>query len=520
MRQDVTLSTQDSANSNLPPAMMQREVEQSQNIGGVEVEVKSAIGNDSQILAETIAAEIGRDVFAMWFDGEDSFAHQSNTVTINTADAFRLKQIENRFGTTIRAVVNRICGQQTNVVFATRVSKAIVPAATATVSAKAVCDGSEDADDGYALADDPQQCFSFHQPRPVEKKVPANNAGTRYVKSFWFGDENRLSKAGVEQVFSTPGEFSPLMFYGPTGCGKTHLLEAIVNDFRRQLRAKRCLLISSEQFTTQFVGALHGSGGLPSFRQKYRGLDLLAIDDIQFLTSKRATLSEFLQTVDTLARAGQQVIVTSDRPPAELDGLGADLAARLTGGLTCPLMYPGFDGRLQIVRRICKARNFRMPTPVMELICQHMTRDVRRITGAVNRLYAVSRSLKEPVTMSLAEQVLADLLVFSAVGTSLSGIEQAVCEFCGVKPNELKSSSRRKKVSAARMLAMYLSRRHTSSAFSEIGDHFGGRAHSTVIAAEKKVASWVDNGDPISLPNADYPAGDVIARIESILRVG
>ena len=256
------------------------------------------------------------------------------------------------------------------------------------------------------------------------------------------------------------------------------------------------------------------------FRQRYRNLDILAIDDIQFFSSKRATLSEFLQTVDHLARAGKQVVVSADRPPIELEGIGTDLAARLTGGLTCPLQYPSFEGRVSIIESICQQRKFALPLEVRELIAQHMTRDVRRIQGAINRLFAVSFSLKEKVTMHMAQDVLGDLLAFSSIGASIKGIEQAVCDFCGVKSTEIRSSSRRKRVCVARMLAMYLARRHTGAAFSEIGDHFGNRKHSTAIAAQKKVAGWVEASENISLPNASYPADEVIRRIESILRVG
>ena len=329
-----------------------------------------------------------------------------------------------------------------------------------------------------------------------------------------------MARASVEQVFDHPGEFSPLLIYGPTGSGKSHLLEAIVNDFRRRLRRSRCMYLSAEQFTTEFIGSLRGGSGLPMFRRRYRDLDILAIDDIQFFSSKRATLNEFLQTVDHLARAGKQVVVSADRPPIELEGIGNDLAARLTGGLTCPLQYPSFEGRVSIIENICQQRGFAIPMDVRELIAQHMTRDVRRILGAINRLYAVSVSLQEKVTMNLAQDVLSDLLAFSSIGATINGIEQAVCDFCGVKSNEIRSSSRRKRVSVARMLAMYLARQHTGAAFSEIGDHFGNRKHSTAIAAERKVAGWIESSESIALPNASYPADEVIRRIESILRVG
>jgi chromosomal replication initiator protein len=341
------------------------------------------------------------------------------------------------------------------------------------------------------------------------------------LNSFSFGEENRLAEASVQQLFQQPGQFSPFFVFGPSGSGKSHLVEAVVNDFRRRLKLKRCVFLTAEQFTSLFVNSLRGGSGLPMFRRKYRDLDLLAIDDVQFLAGKRATLNEFQYTIDNLTRIGKQVVVSSDRPPLELGALGGDLCARLTAGLTCPLRYPGFDSRMKIVRQMCVERNLTFSTSVLELICERMTRDVRRLSGAVNRLHAIASATGLKITREIAQTELCDLFsVGSGNSTTMVSIEQAVCEFCGIKPSELKSSSRRKQISTARMLAMYLSREYTASAFSEIGDYFGGRSHSTVIAAQRKVSGWIESNKGVALSNSTYPAKEVISRIESNLRIG
>ncbi|QEG23491.1 DnaA ATPase domain-containing protein [Mariniblastus fucicola] len=490
----------------------------------------------AQAITEALADQIGQTIFEMWFEGSDPIVFDGQQVQVFAPNAFSLSRLQSRFSGDVKEAVHRIAGPETSIQFSTRTSASAeslfesvaVDSDDSVETSASPVQGSdlplEAQEDGFIEEKDPQTYFHFHQPSeartPSPKSRPKNAKSARYVKSFWFGDENRLARAAVEQVIDYPGEFSPLLIYGSTGSGKSHLLEAVVNEFRRRLRRKRCVYLSAEKFTTEFIGSLRGGSGLPMFRRRYRDLDILAIDDIQFFSSKRATLSEFLQTVDHLARAGKQVVVSADRPPIELEGIGTDLAARLTGGLTCPLQYPSFEGRVSIIESICQQRNFTLPLEVRELIAQHMTRDVRRIIGAINRLFAVSFSLQEKVTMHLAQDVLGDLLAFSSIGASIKGIEQAVCDFCGVKPNEIRSSSRRKRVCTARMLAMYLARRHTGAAFSEIGDHFGNRKHSTAIAADKKVAGWVESSENISLPNASYPADEVIRRIESILRVG
>jgi len=479
----------------------------------------------AQAITEALADQIGQTIFDMWFEGSDPIVFDGQQVQVYAPNAFSLSRLQSRFSGDVKEAVQRIVGPETSIQFSTREDESGESVLDGGSDQRTVATNSTDEqeDAGFIEEKDPQTYFHFHQPtesKPAPKSRPKSAKPARYVKSFWFGDENRLARAAVEQVIDSPGDFSPLLIYGPTGSGKSHLLESVVNDFRRRLRRKRCVYISAEKFTTEFISSIRGGSGLPMFRRRYRDLDILAIDDIQFFSSKRATLGEFLQTVDHLAREGKQVIVSSDRPPIELEGIGTDLAARLTGGLTCPLQYPSFEGRVSIIESICQQRNFKLPLEVRELIAQHMTRDVRRIIGAINRLYAVSFSLQEKVTMCLAQDVLSDLLAFSSVGASIKGIEQAVCEFCGVKSNEIRSASRRKRVCTARMLAMYLARRHTGAAFSEIGDHFGNRKHSTAIAAEKKVAGWIEASESIALPNASYPADEVIRRIESILRVG
>lgn len=361
--------------------------------------------------------------------------------------------------------------------------------------------------------------------RRVENQSVPERSGSsssgRNLQSFWFGSNNRIARASVEQVTETPGQYSPLLIYGPSGSGKTHLLEAITLYYRRRLRKKRCVFLSAEQFTTMFVGSLRDNRGLPMFRQKVRDLDLFAVDDIQFLAGKAATLNEFQFTLDTLIRQGKQVVVSADRSPMDLDVLGGDLLNRLAGGLSCPLRHPDHEGRMFIVRRMCSDRNFDLPEDVIAMVAGQITRDVRRLSGAVNRLRAVAMSTQQKdITVDFATEALRDLLAMSTVGTSMANIENAVCEMSGVKPSELRSSSRRKTISSARMLAMFLAREHTNSALSEIGDYFGNRSHSTVIAAQKKMAALVEAGADLKFSSSSYPVREAIEQIRSKLRLG
>ena len=468
---------------------------------------------DSRILiVRALEDQLGKNVLEMWFQNGDSVFVERGRVEIRGDSEFQLNRIRTRFASSLKQAVDSILGAGFPIEF---LVVADVPevnqGAPSSIPIKPTAGSSETRD--CSIVD------GGHSDKNTAETKSVVERRHRGVESFWFGESNRLAQAGVSQMFDQIGQMSPFVLYGPTGCGKTHLLESIVFEARRKHRLKRCVYLSAEQFTTYFVQALHGTG-LPVFRRKYRDLDVLAVDDVQFFAGKNATLAEFQYTVDNLARNGKQVILASDRPPIDLGRLGSEITARMMSGLVCPLNYPDATGREKIVREICRVRGFSIPDEVISLVSQNLARDVRRLSGAVNRLHALSTAMNGRLDLEVARHALTDLFSISRTMTSISRIEKVVCEFCGVKPAELKSVSRQKKISAARMLAMYLSRQHTSNAFSEIGDYFGGRSHSTVIAAQQKVVSWLESNQAIDLPRARYPAKDAITRIESSLRIG
>ncbi|MEE2826749.1 MAG: DnaA/Hda family protein [Planctomycetota bacterium] len=440
----------------------------------------------------------------MWFSDPRNIEIGSGSVTILGDSDFSVHRLATKLSPAIERAVQRCLGSSVSLHFERRADEVDKPNKVSSETTAA----SEPTISRPLAASPPRQT------RP-------NNAGRRAqgLESFWFGESNRLAEAGTRQMFQQFGQLTPFFVYGPTGCGKTHLLETLTSDTRRKLKLRRSVFMSAEQFTTYFVSALRGTG-LPSFRRKYRDLDFLAIDDIQFFAGKKATLAEFQFTIDNLVRNGKQVVLSSDRPPIELNHFGHETVARFSAGLICPLNYPDLAGRQQIIAKICRQRKIKVPSEIREMIAERLGRDVRRLSGAINRLHALAEASNCRITMDMAHRVLTDLFSVNSSVTSLNTIEKAVCDFCDIQPTELRSSSRRKRICTARMLAMYLSRQYTTSAFSEIGDYFGGRSHSTVIAAQKKVTGWIAQNQPIDLPNAYYPAKEAVARLESNLKIG
>ncbi len=336
----------------------------------------------------------------------------------------------------------------------------------------------------------------------------------RYV----VGEGNKLAATSAQMVVDRPGVMSPLFLHGPTGVGKSHLLEAILHATRRHAPQRRALFLSAEQFTTFFLQALHGKG-LPTFRQKYRGVELLIVDDVQFFANKQATLVELLHTIDNLQRAGKQLVLAADRPPEELTSLGKELIARLSGGLSCAIATPEYETRLGILRTAMTEQKLELPTALLEQLAEQLPGDARRLRGAIHRLAALAMT-GEKVTYVSAQPVLADLLRSGTRLVRLPDIEKAVCDAFGVAPDELHSAKKSKQVSQPRMFAMWLARKLTRAGLTEIGSFFGRKSHSTVVAAQKRVDQWRTRGGNVQLVDCSCDVDEALRRLEVRLRTG
>jgi chromosomal replication initiator protein len=497
------------------------------NTGPVGASVVGA-GGTAQRLVAALRDRLGPDRYDVWFGDsvtitvEPGDAAGSAVVCLGVATAFSQDWLRRAFGADVEAVARKVCGQAAVVWRAGTVGPQCPPAVEQSVPVP---------------APQPARAVAV-RPRP-ELDVRAVSAGAAGMEgargavsagavarraqaaldTFVVGPSNRMAFAAVELGAARPGEMSPLVLHGPTGVGKSHLLEGVCRRFRERHAGATTLLLSAEQFTTSFLQSLHGSG-LPGFRRACRQADLLAIDDLQFFVGKRATLMELQQTVDSLHRQGRQLVFASDRDLSALDGLGAELVTRLRGGMTARIESPDYEVRRGIVAAVAMQRGLVLPADVIHYVATHMTRHARELIGAINRLEATSHMLGLPVSLGMAEEALTDLVRSSGRSVRLADIERAICSAFGLEAGSLQSARRARTVNHPRMLAMYLARRHTSSALAEIGSYFGRRSHSTVISAQKTVDGWVTQRSRIVLADATWDVEEAIRRVEDVLRAG
>ncbi len=455
-------------------------------------------------LRTALAGRVGQQRFELWFGSRTRLELTGDALVIHAPSQFFVNWIRANFRAEIDAACAEILGRSLEVEF---LIDAAEPASAPEV--KTTPEGGSSSTPPQAVA------ATIGQPHAsASNRRPFAN-----FQSFVVGPSNRLAYASAEMVVERPGELSPLVIWGPTGVGKTHLLEGIWTAARKADRQKTIVYLSAEQFVSDFLQSLRGSG-LPNFRRKYRGVDLLLIDDLQFFCGKRYTQIELLYTIDTLIRERHQIVLACDRPPSEMSDLGPELVTRLESGVVCRLEPAEHQTRRGIVAQMAQRLKMTVPTDVQEFIAARLTRHAREISGALCRLQASSQAWQKPITLTMAQEALGDMIQAGSRVVRLADIEKAVCETFKLDPSSLQSGRKAKNVSHPRMLAMWLARKYTRAALSEIGEYFGHRSHSTVISAQKRVDGWLSEGATLSLADHALGVDEAIRQVEQFLQAG
>lgn len=334
---------------------------------------------------------------------------------------------------------------------------------------------------------------------PAGSSSGSRGLNPRYTfSSFIVGNSNQFCHAAAMRVSEQPGlNYNPLFIYGGVGLGKTHLLHAIGNNVLAKNPNARVVYMSSETFTNELIQALRNAR-MEEFKQKMRNIEVLLIDDIQFMSGKERTQEEFFHTFNTLYNAKHQIVITSDKIPHEISGLEERLKTRFSWGLIADLQAPDYETRVAILRGRAQAEGFEMPVEVAQYVAENISSNVRELEGAFTKLHAVSSLQKLPVTMELCRSALQPLLHTKGANISIDEIKKVVAEYFSIKVSDMISKRRTKNLSFPRHIAMYLCRKHTTASYPEIGLQFGGRDHSSVIHAANVVAAKVAADNSVS----------------------
>ncbi|MGA5143435.1 chromosomal replication initiator protein DnaA, partial [Streptomyces azureus] len=330
------------------------------------------------------------------------------------------------------------------------------------------------------------------QPAPATGPgEPTARLNPKYLfDTFVIGASNRFAHAAAVAVAEAPAKaYNPLFIYGESGLGKTHLLHAIGHYARSLYPGTRVRYVSSEEFTNEFINSIRDGKG-DSFRKRYREMDILLVDDIQFLADKESTQEEFFHTFNTLHNANKQIVLSSDRPPKQLVTLEDRLRNRFEWGLITDVQPPELETRIAILRKKAVQEQLNAPPEVLEFIASRISRNIRELEGALIRVTAFASLNRQPVDLGLTEIVLKDLIPGgedSAPEITSTAIMGATADYFGLTVEDLCGTSRGRALVTARQIAMYLCRELTDLSLPKIGALFGGRDHTTVMHADRKI---------------------------------
>lgn len=448
-------------------------------------------------LREVLAERLGGDRFGLWFGEGVRLGVDGDALEVGVPNAFFREWIEGHFAKNLNEAAEAVAGRPLKLTF--RVGAECEPTGEPVI--EPTVPGQRQGQK-VKVPVNPDLPLPKVQPTPLPPSdrprvstdaSPLKPQGrpARRLADFVTGPGNKLAlAAATEMARSFGGSFNPMVIHGGVGLGKTHLLEGVSYAFRASRPGLRLIHVTAEAFTNGFLDALR-HGTLNSFRSRFRGAEALVVDDIHFLAAKRSTQDEFLHTFNALIAEGVPVVLSADQHPRLISRLTDELATRFLGGMVVKIEAPDPATRKAILKAKASARGVDVPEAVVSYIAEHLRASVRELEGALHSLIAHAALTGKRLDLNLAKAALRDTIRHNAAAVALRDVERAVRGLFQIDGEVLKSDARARAVTFPRMLAMYLARKHTGAAYSEIGRYFGGRNHSTVISAEKKVLSWL-----------------------------
>ncbi|WP_096202881.1 chromosomal replication initiator protein DnaA [Bacillus sp. FJAT-45350] len=418
----------------------------------------------------TMEAKVSKPSFETWLKATKATDIKDDTITITAPNEFARDWLENRYSELISETLLDITGTRLDVKF-------VIP--------------QNQLEDEFMIEQEIKKVPK--ETVQLNGDIPKSMLNPKYTfDTFVIGSGNRFAHAASLAVAEAPAKaYNPLFIYGGVGLGKTHLMHAIGHYVIDHNPNAKVVYLSSEKFTNEFINAIRDNKAV-NFRNKYRNVDVLLIDDIQFLAGKEQTQEEFFHTFNALHEESKQIVISSDRPPKEIPTLEDRLRSRFEWGLITDITPPDLETRIAILRKKAKAENLDIPNEVMLYIANQIDTNIRELEGALIRVVAFSSLINQDMNADLAAEALKDIIPNSKPKIlTIVDIQKAVSEHYSVKLDEFKAKKRTKAVAFPRQIAMYLSRELTDSSLPKIGSEFGGRDHTTVIHAHEKISKML-----------------------------
>ena len=410
----------------------------------------NSINDLFQMVLTQLEGSFPKTTINAWFSDAEAICLDGNNFVLAAANQFKKELIENRFTTPLEEALTELLGEQITLIVR----------------------------DGENLKEE--------EPEPAAQQAGAPDSDYTF-QNFIVGSSNKLAHAAAMAVSTKPAtDYNPLFIYGQSGLGKTHLLHAIGNVIHKDHPDYRIIYIKGEEFTNQLINAI-SDGQMEQFRNKYRQADLLLIDDIQFIAGKERTQEEFFHTFNALYESGRQIVLTSDRPPKEMNTLEDRMKTRFEWGLLVDIQPPDYETRIAIINAKAKKLNITIPKEVIYTIAENLQSNVRQLEGTVKKIKAKNQLSGEPVTINMAREVIEEVKsIQPGLHPTPPMILQAVSNFYSVPVSQIMSNSRSKDTVQPRQMAMYLVRKLTNYSLPETGKVFG-RDHTTVMHACDKI---------------------------------
>ncbi|HHX65715.1 MAG TPA: chromosomal replication initiator protein DnaA [Chloroflexi bacterium] len=418
--------------------------------------------------------QLARPTYDTWIKNTKGLSYEDGVLVVGVHSAYAKDWLENRLYATIQHTVTEIANRTTAVRFIVQRNGSATPQEDFELLQAQV----PPAGDGLQAAD--ERGYSRVNPKYT-------------FSTFIVGQSNRLAHAGCLAVAENPGmAYNPLFIYGGAGLGKTHLLHAVGN-YVLQRQDQRVLYVSAETFANELINAIRNRT-TDDFRAKYRTIDVLLLDDVQFLINKERTQEEFFHTFNDLYQENRQIVLSSDRPPKAFVGLEERLRSRFEWGLSADVQSPDLETRMAILAAKAEARAIHLPPEVIEFIAQRVQSNIRELEGALTRVLALARMMDFPLTVQTAERALGDM-ARSTTRVTFDDIMNSVSEYYGVEHADLLGPRRSRDIALARQVVMYMTRELTDMSLPQIGQALGGRDHTTIMYGCDKISALFEKDD-------------------------